>query len=152
MQNNSIGLKLVQLFHLNNNVTGKEELIMGDDGQVVYDANMVVNVAKFLCDYAFNIMSIRESIKTIAQKHAMRGSGALIAHIVNDYLIKELPIVRDRFYESSIKGINIGKLEKIRLGWEIDPSFRNYANVQVIEYEDDNEYFNIDPSMDVRFT
>lgn len=31
----------------------------------------------------------------------MRGTGALLVHIVNDYLIKELPVVRDMAMEGS---------------------------------------------------
>ena len=76
----------------------------------------------------------------------MRGTGALLVHIVNDYLVKELPIIRDMMYYGSDD-------EKIRFMWEIDPdNFRNYGNVKPLEYEDDNEYFNIDPFEDVRFT
>jgi hypothetical protein len=56
---------------------------------------LIGKVSKFLTNYAFHIQAIRENIKTIAQKHAMRGSGALLVHIVNDYLIKELPTIRD---------------------------------------------------------
>jgi hypothetical protein len=104
-----------------------------------------MRVAKFLKDYALHVLNIRENIKTIAQKHAMRGTGALLVHIVNDYLIKELPIVRDMMY--------YGKDEDtVKFLWETDNRFRNYGNVKILEYEDDNEYFNIEPTKDVRFT
>ena len=76
----------------------------------------------------------------------MRGSHALLAHIVNDYLIKELPVVRDMLGEST------STTSAVKFMWEIDSNFNNYGNVKVLEYEDDNEYFNIDPSNDVRFT
>jgi hypothetical protein len=77
----------------------------------------------------------------------MRGSGALIAHIVNDYLIKELPHVRDMIADSD------DGVPDLKFMWEIDENqFRNYGNVKILEYEDDNEYFNIEPTRDVRFT
>ena len=86
-------------------------------------------------------------MKTIAQKHAMRGSCALLVHLVNDYLIKELPKIRDSITldETAKENIPI-------LGWEADSYFKNHGNVRIQEYMDDNEYFNIDPTRDVRFT
>ena len=77
----------------------------------------------------------------------MRGTGALLVHMVNDYLLKELPHVRDNLYESL--GESVGKF---KFGWEEDSRFYNYGNAKVLEYEDDNEYFNIEPAKDVRFT
>ena len=124
-----------------------EHVVEDLDGNIVINDEIMDRVSKFLCDYAFHIQSIRENIKTISQKHAMRGTGALLVHIVNDYLIKELPIVRDLMYEEAD-----GKMKKVEFEWEVEPRFRNYGNVKVLEYEDDNEYFNIDPSADVSFT
>lgn len=115
--------------------------------------NVLVDVAKFLCDYTFNVRNIRENIKTIAQKHAMRGSGALIVHIVNDFLIKELPLVKERIKQSSSSSDDIKMMDGLKFGWELEPEkYLNYQNVTLIEYDDDNEYFNIDPDKDVRFT
>ena len=39
----------------------------------------------------------------------------------------------------------------LNFAWETDPNRRNYGNVKVLEYEDDNEYFNIEPYNDVRY-
>ena len=114
-------------------------------GKVALNLPMIAKVAQFLCDYVFHIQSLRENIKTIAQKHAMRGTGALLVHIVNDFLIKELPIVRDMMYDETGD-------EPMKFMWETDEQFSNYGNVKILEYEDDNEYFNIDPTADVRFT
>lgn len=122
-----------------------DDVLEDASGKVVVNHEMVLKVAKFLCDYAFHVQSIRENVKTIAQKHAMRGTGALLAHIVNDYLIKELPVVRDMLYDGSSE-------DPVRFMWEVDQKFNNYGNVKILEYEDDNEYFNIDPEADVRFT
>ena len=119
-------------------------IVKNESGGVALSGEVLDSVSKFLCDYVFHIQHIRENIKTIAQKHAMRGTGALLVHIVNDYLIKELPYVRDRIYDE-----DDGNL---RFGWETDSKSRNYGNVKVLEYEDDNEYFNIEPDGDVRFT
>lgn len=92
---------------------------------------------------------MRENLKTIAIKHAMRGTAGLLAHVVNDYLVKELPDVRDRAWADSGEDAPA----KMKFGWEIEPEkFLNYGNVKVLEYMDDNEYFNIEPEADVRFT
>jgi len=44
------------------------------------------------------------------------------------------------------------EVAEFRSLWETEPKFRKYGNVRVVEYEDDNEYFNIEPELDVRFT
>lgn len=84
----------------------------------------------------------------------MRGTGALLAHLVNDYLVKELPNVRDFILDSVTedddKGDSIRK--GLVFGWDEGGQYRNHKNVKILEYEDDNEYFNIEPTGDVRFT
>ena len=77
----------------------------------------------------------------------MRGTGALLVHIVNDYLIKELPVVRDMLVQD-----DEDLAKNLSFMWETHDQFKNYGNVEVVEYEDDNEYFNIDPFEDVTFT
>ena len=90
--------RVVQIFHEG------EHLVDDGTGNVVLDHKEVVfKVAKFLCDYVFNIQFMRENIKTIATKHAMRGSAALLVHLVNDYLIKELPVVKERIISDKDK-------------------------------------------------
>ena len=81
---------------------------------------------------------MRENIKTVATKHAMRGTAGLLVHIVNDYLIKELPTVKER-----IMGDDLDKFPDFKFGWESQPDkFLNYGNVTVVEYDDDNDYYN----------
>ena len=124
-----------------------DNLVSNEDGSVALDFDILDKVSQFLCDYVFYLQGIRENIKTIAQKHAMRGTGALLVHMVNDYLLKELPHIRDNLSES------LGDdFSDFKFGWEEDPRFYNYGNVKVLEYEDDNEYFNIEPTKDVMFT
>lgn len=125
-----------------------EHIVEDAQGNVALNKGEIVfKVAKFLCDYVFNIQFLRENIKTIATKHAMRGTAGLLVHIVNDYLIKELPTVKERLTDED------EDIKNFKFGWESQPDkFRNYGNVNVLEYEDDNEYFNIEPTKDVRFT
>ena len=136
-------LRVVEIFHEG------DHIVEDAQGNVVLDKkNIVFKVAKFLCDYVFNIQFMRENIKTVATKHAMRGTAGLLVHIVNDYLIKELPTVKER-----IMGDDLDKFPDFKFGWESQPDkFLNYGNVTVVEYDDDNEYFNIEPEEDVRFT
>ena len=139
-------LRVVELFYDEKS----QRLVEDAQGNVVLNhKDVVFKVAKFLCDYVFNIQFMRENIKTVATKHAMRGTAGLLVHIVNDYLIRELPIVKERLIkeEDQLKGIDF------KFGWESQPDkFLNYGNVNVLEYMDDNEYFNIEPKEDVRFT
>ena len=139
-------LRVVQLF-CNEDHT---HIVEDEQGNVVLDkAGIVFKVAKFLCDYVFNIQFMRENIKTVATKHAMRGTAGLLVHIVNDYLIKELPSVKERLVSDE----DPRQVVDFKFGWESQPEkFRNYGNVNVLEYDDDNEYFNIEPTRDVRFT
>ena len=118
-------------------------------GKVAIDYSMILKVAKFLAKYVFNIQMVRENMKTISQKHAIRGTSALLVHMVNDYLVKELPNVRDFLLEQDESNV---ALPPLKFGWDIGGQFRNHGNVKVLEYEDDNEYFNIEPTEDVRFT
>lgn len=137
-------LRVVQLF-CNEDRT---HIVEDEQGNVVLNkAGVVFKVAKFLCDYVFNIQFLRENIKTVATKHAMRGTAGLLVHIVNDYLIKELPIIKERLMTDD----DLAKFENFKFGWESQPEkFRNYGNVNVLEYDDDNEYFNIRPVEDTK--
>ena len=86
-------LRVVELFYDEKS----QRLVEDAQGNVVLNhKDVVFKVAKFLCDYVFNIQFMRENIKTVATKHAMRGTAGLLVHIVNDYLIRELPIVKER--------------------------------------------------------
>ena len=136
-------LRTVNIF---NNGTS---IVKDEYGKVALNDEVLDKVAGFLRDYVFHIQAIRENIKTIAQKHAMRGTGALLVHIVNDYLIKELPFIREAIAQNHDE---IGGWQIPKFGWETNKQFYNYGNVKVLEYEDDNEYFNIDPVEDVTFT
>ena len=122
-------------------------IVQADDGEVAIDTDILSKVSEFIKDFVFHIQEIRENVKTIAQKHAMRGTGALLVHMVNDYLIKELPRVRDMLCEGVEENIPMFQ-------WELDNQFKNYGNATVLEYEDDNEYFNIEPveTVDVTFS
>ena len=141
-------MRVVNIFNQND-----KYIVKNASGGIALNYAVLLKVSKFLCDYVFHVQAIRENVKTIAQKHAMRGSGALLVHIVNDYLIKELPIVRRMTIDGEKDTTTRLSMEKkLKFGWEIDSQFNNYGNVKVLEYEDDNEYFNIDPEKDVRFT
>lgn len=121
-------------------------VVQNSRGGVALDHGVISRVAEFLRDFSFLVRETRENIKTIAHKHAMRGSCALLVHMVNDFLMKELPIVRDMVQEQN------PEYPEFKFLWEMNPELRRHGNVRVLEYDDDNEYFNIDPSADVRFT
>lgn len=126
---------------------GDDIVVSSKTGELIVNSDIVLKVSDFLMQYSFNILNIRENMKTISQKHAMRGTGALLSHVVNDYLIKELPVIRDMISDDDSED------NKLMFGWEVEPSkYNNYCNVSILEYEDDNEYFNIDPENDVMFT
>ena len=118
-------------------------LVKNGEGKVALNHDCLIKVAEFLMKFTFHIQDIRENLKTMAQKHAMRGSGALLVHMINDYLIKELPDVRDMMCVDEQNKDSIPMFM-----WDIDSRFKNFANVSIVEYEDDNEYFNISSIFD----
>ena len=116
-----------------------DSLVQDSKGEIVLNHTTLLRVSDFLCKYVFHLQAIRENVKTMCQKHAMRGTGALLLHVVNDYLMKELPTVRDMMCQDEEDPDAVPHFL-----WDTDPQFRNYANAKILEYEDDNEYFNID--------
>lgn len=117
-------------------------------------------IADKLTDLTFKIHSMRNEMKRQAQFNAMRGTGSLLAHAINDFLLTKYPTEQfdviprwsdEKSYSDKIKEIIAqGDLTALsELQAKIDENiklFRNYTNVDIIEYMDTTEYFNIHPT------
>ena len=121
-----------------------------------------------------SIHFIRNQLKRQAQFNSMRGTGSLLAHAINDYLLTAFPV--DEFVDETAvdsKGNSTVEENSIIPRWAArkayDPIiksykfdiskiaqkeadiaenirlFRNYTNVRIVEYMDTTEYFNIQP-------
>ena len=117
-------------------------------------------IADKLTDLTFKIHSMRNEMKRQAQFNAMRGTGSLLAHAINDFLLTKYPTEQfdviprwsdEKSYSDKIKEIiaqdDLNALSELQA--KIDENiklFRNYTNVDIIEYMDTTEYFNIHPT------
>lgn len=92
-----------------------------------YHDEYVVQTSKILKDICIAISEIRERLKTEAQRYHMRGTFTLLSYIINEYLVKNVAL---RYPELS--------------------TLRNFdaENIQVVEYDDTTEYFNIKTQTD----
>ena len=117
-------------------------------------------IADKLTDLTFKIHSMRNEMKRQAQFNAMRGTGSLLAHAINDFLLTKYPTEQfdviprwsdEKSYSNKIKEIiaqdDLTALSELQA--KINENiklFRNYTNVDIIEYMDTTEYFNIHPT------
>ena len=123
-------------------------------------------VADKLTELTFKIHAMRNEMKRQAQFNAMRGTGSLLAHAINDFLLTKYPteqfdVVPRWSAKKSYGGLEkkiyedggIDEMERLRQLSELQSRiseniklFRNYTNVDIIEYMDTTEYFNIHPT------
>ena len=92
-----------------------------------YHDEYVVQTSKILKDICITISEIRERLKTEAQRYHMRGTFTLLSYIINEYLVKNVAL---RYPELS--GLDNFDSE----------------NIQVVEYDDTTEYFNLKAQTD----
>ena len=129
--------------------------------------DILEDLADAFTDLVFRIHYIRNELKRQAQFNAMRGSGSLLTHAINDFLLVKYPYqgfhqfipkwAGSEAYEHVMKEIvqSADKTEsqkiadvKDLLGLISDRVglYRNYTNVSVIEYMDTTDYFNVQPT------
>lgn len=82
---------------------------------------MLREVSYILADMAVKISEIREKMKLTSQKYYMRGTSELLFYTINDYLLNNI-----KFNYDELSGYR-GK----------------FADIKLIEYIDNTEYFNI---------
>lgn len=123
-------------------------------------------IADKLTELVFKIHAMRNEMKRQAQFNAMRGTGSLLAHSINDFLLTKYPTEQfdvvprwsdKKSYDGRVKAItndgDIDEAERLRQLSELQALitesirlFRNYTNVDIIEYMDTTEYYNIHPT------
>ena len=121
--------------------------------------NIIEAVAQKLTDLVMSVHFMRNEMKRQAQFNAMRGTGSLLAHAINDFLLTKYPVTQfsviprwsdepdysKALEEASGEGIQALSELKQKIQENIK-LFRNFTNVDIIEYMDTTEYFNIHPT------
>lgn len=102
-------------------------------------ASYIDVIAHLLANQTLQIAEIRDQIKLQIRKSYMRGSFLLVSYIVNEFL--KYGII-DKY------GNKFSTTEGVDLGTIMNSSISTGENVQLVEYYDDTEYFNITTSSD----
>jgi len=118
---------------------------------------MLQNVAKFLADFTLYISNIREKLKSQAVRYYMKGTFNLLSFIINEYLIefsKNNNVLKYIFDEDSAlqakyiaelssPGVEHDEILKELAEIKSRLSAHMYVNVNVVEYDDLTEYYNL---------
>lgn len=124
---------------------------------VILDNKMLQNVSKFLADFTLYIANIREKLKTQAVRYYMKGTFNLLSFIINEYLIefsKNNNVLKYIFdegsqlqkkYISELSSADVKKEDILNELADIKSrlSAHMYVNVNVEEYDDLTEYYNL---------
>lgn len=110
--------------------------------------SIIDSVAKTLANLTMYIAKLREKVRLQTRKNYMKGTNNLIRYVVNEYLVdlaRNSPIFRTDSLSSNY-------LKNIRA----ELSSNNIDNVEVVEYYDTTEYYNVntemsDPAANSRF-
>jgi hypothetical protein len=129
---NETGIDDFQVYDIDNSYFNisqpPEKHVIAPDGGV--DGKMVAGVADSLVSITRRIMEIREKMKVQTRKNYMKGSSNLLSYLVNDFLIE---------YAESRQLSSLGDVGSIRDYL----SAHSAKDVEIIEYYDTTEYFNI---------
>ena len=122
--------------------------------------DVLEQVAEVFTDLVFKIHYMRNEMKRQAQFNAMRGTGSLLTHAINDFLLSKYPA--DKFqvvpkwapaeaYEEKMRElVEKGEYTKAaQLQKQIEENIelhRNFTNVDIVEYMDTTDYYNIQPT------
>lgn len=134
-----------------------KQLINNVNGKLQLDYQMLQNVAKFLADFTLYISNIREKLKSQAVRYYMKGTFNLLSFIINEYLIefsKNNNVLKYIFDEDSalqakyIEELSSSDVTKKQILDELAEiksrlSAHMYVNVNVVEYDDLTEYYNL---------
>lgn len=110
------------------------------------NSNLIFQMAKIFTDYCLQISYARENIKCLIQQYSLIGTNRIITDVVRDYFVKNYSSKKDWRYVSNTsnlmdKYVNLplNELNYISDNKTISKAFE----VNLIEYYDLNNYFNI---------
>ena len=106
---------------------------------LVIEMSYITQIAKLLAKQTIEIADIRDQVKLQIRKSYMRGTFLLVSYIVNEFLKYNISYKYGSLFSTN-DGVDLGTI--------LDTSITNGDNVQLIEYYDDTEYFNITRDVD----
>lgn len=123
-----------QYFNINQQT--KNYLISYDESADDYYINQYVinELAILLAKQTLQIADLREQLKIQAQKTYLKGTFFLLSYMINDYLLNNVGI-KYRSISDPATGTTLYDL--------INKSVNSGANINLVEYLDSTEYFNI---------
>lgn len=116
-------------------------LVWDQDGNSFsIDNDLVAAAAKVLADISFYVASLRERLKLQTRKNYMRGTSNLLSYLVNQYIV-DYAKTNGPFLEQSLSDVP---------GNDVVDAMKSHSarSVDVVEYYDQTEYFNISSDTD----
>lgn len=132
-----------QYFLIGNSTTYASPLIKNQVGNGYdIDGNVIEYAAETLKNVVCYITELREKIKLQTRKNYMRGTSMLLKYVVNQYLVDYAKTANIFNTQSETEIYNILSVIRTRL--------RQHSsnNIELIEYWDETEYFNISAATD----
>lgn len=127
--------------YFNINQTQKKRLLTYDDKleTIEIQTNFIQAIAQLLQQQTLQIAQIRDQIKLQIRKSYMRGTFLLISYIINEFLKYS---ISDRY------GGALQTEDGVYLSTILNKSITEGGNVELIEYYDPTEYYNITRDVD----
>jgi len=110
--------------------------------EVRINYDVMHGAASILADMALKVAEIREKLKMTSQKYYMRGTFELLAYAINEYLLNNIKVNYDELSAVSDKFADVNIIEYIDNTeyFNIKQNLEQYANIKYQEYEN-NRYF-----------
>ncbi len=118
----------------------KTSLLTEDGAENGYLNNyMIDHVAQVLTEITESIRDVREQIKTHIQRNFIKGTKNHIAYVVREYIRNNIYLIYEKLANSSELSFNLSNIHEYNISDVI---------INVNEYIDPTEYFNISTSVD----
>lgn len=117
----------------------KKKFLRYEDGIIEVDTSQIVAIAQMLADQTLAIADIRDQVKLQIRKSYMRGTFLLISYVINEFL---------KYNVSNKYGSLFTTEDGQTLKDILDTSIMQGGNVQLIEYYDETQYYNITRDVD----
>ena len=122
--------------------SSKQHLLVYDEtnNQIEVQTYQIQAITQLLVQQTLAIANIRDQIKTQIRKSYMRGTFLLISYIVNEFLKYNIAEKYGSTFQTEDTGVELGTM--------LSTSIMQGDNVELIEYYDPTEYFNITRDVD----
>lgn len=117
----------------------KKKFLRYEDGVIEVDTAQIVAIAQMLAEQTLAIADIRDQVKLQIRKSYMRGTFLLISYVINEFL---------KYNVSNKYGSLFTTEDGQTLKDILDTSIMQGGNVQLIEYYDETQYYNITRDVD----